>query len=68
MKVLEVYKINIIAVISIANILKTSLVEYGMDHMFIYQDSDDVATNDRGIIIEKIEIEHLSTKIMVELS
>lgn len=39
-----------------------------MDNMIIYQDSEVVATNDRDIIIEKIEIEHLSTKLMVELS
>lgn len=68
MKGLEAYKNNIMAAISIANTLKTSLGPKGMDKMLISQDSDVVVTNDGATIVEKMEIEHPTAKLMVELS
>jgi len=67
-KGLEAYKNNIMAAISIANTLKTSLGPKGMDKMLISQDSDVVVTNDGATIVEKMEIEHPTAKLMVELS
>jgi T-complex protein 1 subunit epsilon len=56
------------AAISIASTLKSSLGPKGMDKMLISQDSDVVVTNDGATIVDKMEIEHPTAKLMVELS
>ena len=56
------------AAITVANTLKTSLGPKGMDKMLISADNDVVVTNDGATIVEKMEIEHPTAKLMVELS
>lgn len=51
-----------------ANTLKTSLGPKGMDKMLVGADGDVVVTNDGATIVEKMEIEHPTAKLLVELS
>jgi T-complex protein 1 subunit epsilon len=68
LKGLEAYKNNILAARTVANTLRTSLGPKGMDKMLVSPDADVVVTNDGATIVEKMEIEHPTAKLMVELS
>lgn len=68
MKGIEAYKNNILAARTVANTLRTSLGPKGMDKMLVSPDADVVVTNDGATIVEKMEIEHPTAKLMVELS
>lgn len=65
---MEAYKNNIMAARSVANTLRSSLGPKGMDKMLVSGDADIVVTNDGATIVEKMEIEHPTAKLMVELS
>lgn len=68
LKGMEAYKSNIIAARAIASTLKTSFGPKGLDKMLISADGDVSVTNDGATIVEKMEIEHPTAKLMVELS
>lgn len=53
---------------SIASTLKTSLGPKGMDKMLVSADGDVVVTNDGATIVEKMEIEHPTAKLLCDLS
>jgi len=65
---MQAYKNNIMAARSVANTLKSSFGPKGMDKMLVSGDADIVVTNDGATIVEKMEIEHPTAKLMVELS
>ncbi|KRX08456.1 GroEL-like apical domain [Pseudocohnilembus persalinus] len=67
-KGIEAYKNNIAAARAVANTLRTSLGPKGMDKMLVSPDGDVIVTNDGATIVEKMEIEHPTAKLMVELS
>lgn len=68
MKGIEALKSNIFAASSIAKTLRTSLGPKGMDKMMVSPDGDVTVTNDGATIVEKMEIEHPTAKLLVELS
>ena len=51
-----------------ANTLKSSLGPKGMDKMLVDPDGGVVVTNDGATIVEKMEIEHPTARLLVELS
>eukprot|EP00744_Colponema_vietnamica_P000456 GILI01000823.1.p1 GENE.GILI01000823.1~~GILI01000823.1.p1 ORF type:complete len:553 (+),score=183.87 GILI01000823.1:51-1661(+) len=67
-KGLEAYKANITAARTVANILRTSLGPKGMDKMLVSPDGDVVVTNDGATILEEMEVEHQTARLLVELS
>jgi len=67
-KGLEAHKANIIAARTVANLLKTSLGPKGMDKMLVSPDGDVVVSNDGATIMEQMEVEHQTAKLLVELS
>lgn len=48
--------------------MKTSLGPKGMDKMLVSPDGDVTVTNDGATIVEKMEIEHPTARLLVELS
>ncbi|CAD8166743.1 unnamed protein product [Paramecium pentaurelia] len=68
MKGLEAYKSNILAAKAVANTLSSSLGPKGMDKMLVSPDGDVSVTNDGATIVEKMEIQHPTAKLLVELS
>jgi len=52
----------------VAAALRSSLGPKGMDKMLVSPDGDVMITNDGATIVEKMEIEHPTAKLMVELS
>lgn len=54
--------------LSIANVLKSSLGPKGMDKMIISPDGEAMVTNDGATIVEKMEIAHPISRLLVELS
>ncbi len=46
----------------------SSMGPKGMDKMLINPDGDVVVTNDGATIVEKMEVEHPTAKLLVELS
>lgn len=67
-KGIEAHKQNILAALTVANMLKTSLGPKGMDKMLVSPDGDVVVTNDGATIMEQMEVEHQVAKLLVELS
>lgn len=68
MKGLDAVKQNLMAGLSVANIIKSSLGPKGMDKMIISPDGEPLITNDGATIMEKAEIAHPISRLMVELS
>lgn len=64
----DVRMANIVAVKSLANIVKTSLGPKGLDKMLVDEIGDVTITNDGATILRQIEVEHPAAKIMVRLS
>jgi T-complex protein 1 subunit epsilon len=64
----EAYKTNIMAARGISYILRSSLGPKGMDKMLVSQDGDVCVTNDGATIVDQMQIEHPTAKLMVELS
>lgn len=53
---------------SIANTLRSSLGPKGMDKMMVSCDNDVTVTNDGATILDKMEIEHPTARLLCELS
>eukprot|EP00742_Colponemidia_sp_Colp-10_P000261 GILJ01000294.1.p1 GENE.GILJ01000294.1~~GILJ01000294.1.p1 ORF type:complete len:541 (+),score=103.50 GILJ01000294.1:63-1685(+) len=64
----EAYKANILAARTVANILRSSLGPRGMDKMLVSPDGDITVTNDGATILEQMEVEHQTARLLVELS
>lgn len=56
------------AVVSIANIVKTSLGPVGLDKMLVDDIGDVTITNDGATILKQLEVEHPAARVLVELS
>nr|MCG2909927.1 thermosome subunit [Stygiolobus sp.] len=63
---LDVIKSNILAIRTLAEMLKTSLGPRGMDKMWISGESDIVITNDGVTIVKDMDIQHPAAKLVVE--
>ena len=68
MKGLEAQKANILAARTISQVLRTSLGPTGMDKMLVNPDGEVTITNDGATILQKMEVQHQISKLMVELS
>ncbi|CEM11482.1 unnamed protein product [Vitrella brassicaformis CCMP3155] len=68
LKGLEAHKANILAARTVADTLRTSLGPKGMDKIIVSPDGDVVITNDGATILERMQVEHQTAKLLVELS
>lgn len=59
---------NVMAALSIANIVKSSLGPVGLDKMLVDDVGDVTITNDGATILKQLEVEHPAAKVLVELS
>ena len=59
---------NALAVISVANVVKSSLGPVGLDKMLVDSIGDVTITNDGATILKLLEVEHPAAKILVELA
>ncbi|NHV45373.1 MAG: thermosome subunit [Candidatus Verstraetearchaeota archaeon] len=64
----EAQRINIMAAITIAEAVKSTLGPKGMDKMLVDTLGDVTITNDGATILGEIEVQHPAAKIMVEVS
>jgi T-complex protein 1 subunit epsilon len=53
---------------TVANLMKTSLGPKGMDKMLVSPDGEVIVTNDGATILEKMEVQHQTARLLVELS
>ena len=59
---------NILAVLSLSNIVKTSLGPQGLDKMLVDDIGDVTITNDGATILKQLEVTHPAARVLVELS
>jgi len=59
---------NVLAVQSIANIVKSSLGPVGLDKMLVDDIGDVTISNDGATILRLLEVEHPAAKVLVELA
>jgi len=59
---------NIMAVLALSNIVKTSLGPQGLDKMLVDDIGDVTITNDGATILKQLEVTHPAAKVLVELS
>lgn len=59
---------NVMAAMSLSNIVKTSLGPLGLDKMLVDDIGDVTITNDGATILKLLEIEHPAAKILVDLA
>ncbi|CAF1119995.1 unnamed protein product [Adineta ricciae] len=59
---------NVLAAMSIANIVRTSLGPLGLDKMLVDDIGDVTITNDGATILKLLDVEHPAAKILVELA
>lgn len=64
----DVRSANVTAVVTLSNILKTSLGPQGLDKMVVDDIGDITITNDGATILQKLEIQHPAAKVLVELA
>ncbi|CAJ0630069.1 3714_t:CDS:2 [Entrophospora sp. SA101] len=64
----EVRNQNVIAVMSIANIVKSSLGPVGLDKMLVDDIGDVTISNDGATILNLLEVEHPAGRVLVELA
>lgn len=67
-KGLDAIKANLIAAQTVGKLVQTSLGPKGMDKMIVGPDGDALITNDGATILERMEIVHPISRLMVELS
>jgi T-complex protein 1 subunit epsilon len=67
-KGLDALKSNIHAARAVADTLRTSLGPKGMDKIIVGPDGDVTVTNDGATILDKMQVEHQTAKLLVELS
>jgi T-complex protein 1 subunit alpha len=58
----------VMAALSIANIVKSSLGPVGLDKMLVDEVGDVTITNDGATILKQLEVQHPAAKVLVELS
>ncbi|XP_064550078.1 T-complex protein 1 subunit alpha [Drosophila montana] len=59
---------NVMAALSISNIVKSSLGPVGLDKMLVDDIGDVTITNDGATILRLLEVEHPAAKVLVELA
>ncbi|KAJ3194221.1 T-complex protein 1 subunit alpha [Irineochytrium annulatum] len=59
---------NVLAAMSISNIIKTSLGPVGLDKMLVDDIGDVTISNDGATILRLLEVEHPAAKVLVELA
>ena len=59
---------NIMAVLALSNIVKTSLGPQGLDKMLVDDIGDVTITNDGATIMKQMELIHPTAKMLVEIS
>jgi len=59
---------NVMAAVSVANIVKTSLGPVGLDKMMVDSVGDVTITNDGATILKLLDVEHPAAKVLVELA
>jgi len=64
----DAMRLNIAIGYAMANIIKTTLGPKGMDKMLVSDLGDIVITNDGATILEEMNVEHPTAKIMVEIA
>ncbi|KAM7540983.1 hypothetical protein Aperf_G00000029009 [Anoplocephala perfoliata] len=64
----SVRKQNVMAAVSIANIVKTSLGPVGLDKMLVDDVGDVTITNDGATILKLLDIEQPAAKVLVQLA
>ncbi|KAJ3424846.1 t-complex protein 1 subunit epsilon [Anaeramoeba flamelloides] len=64
----EARKANILAAMTVANLMKTSIGPLGMDKILVDQDGEVTATNDGATILKNMQVENPIAKLLVELS
>ena len=64
----DVRSANVTAVLTLSNILKTSLGPQGLDKMIVDDVGDVTITNDGATILQKLEVQHPAAKVLVELA
>uniref|UniRef100_A0A915EYT9 T-complex protein 1 subunit alpha n=1 Tax=Echinococcus canadensis TaxID=519352 RepID=A0A915EYT9_9CEST len=64
----SVRKQNVMAAISIANIVKTSLGPVGLDKMLVDDVGDVTITNDGATILKLLDVEQPAAKVLVQLA
>ena len=61
----DVRSANVTAVMTLSNILKTSLGPQGLDKMIVDDVGDVCITNDGATILKKLEIQHPAAKVTI---
>ncbi|KAJ3291972.1 T-complex protein 1 subunit alpha [Borealophlyctis nickersoniae] len=64
----DVRQQNVLAAVSIANIVKSSFGPVGLDKMIVDDIGDVTISNDGATILQLLEVEHPAARILVELS
>ncbi|CAG8458513.1 15737_t:CDS:2, partial [Acaulospora morrowiae] len=64
----EVRNQNVLAVMSIANVVKSSLGPVGLDKMLVDDIGDVTISNDGATILNLLEVEHPAGRVLVELA
>jgi len=59
---------NVIAAMSVANTLRSSLGPVGLDKMLVDDIGDVIISNDGATILKNLEIEHPAARVLVELA
>lgn len=59
---------NVMACVTVANILKSSLGPIGLDKMLVDDVGDVTVTNDGATILKLLEVEHPAAKVLVDLA
>ena len=59
---------NVLAVQTVANIVKTSLGPVGLDKMLVDDIGDVTISNDGATILQLLEVDHPAARILVELA
>lgn len=60
--------ILVLAALSLANIVKSSLGPQGLDKMLVDDIGDVTVTNDGATILKQLEVKHPAAKVLVELA
>jgi T-complex protein 1 subunit alpha len=64
----DVRSSNVVAVCSLANIVKSSLGPVGLDKMLVDGVGDVTISNDGATILKQLDVDHPAAKVLVELS
>jgi len=64
----EVRTQNVMAALSVANVVKSSLGPIGLDKMLVDDLGEVTVTNDGATILNQLEVEHPAAKVLVQLS